>query len=169
MESLKIYRISEKYVRFLNKVDSRVQYNKGTRRPYVGVVLTVGSYRYFVPMESPKPNHKNLKPAVHIMPIAGGQYGLLGFNNMIPVPVSALISFDIEKEPDEKYRELLKRQVSYINRHKSDVFSRASRTYFLVTAKGKSGFFAKVCCDFRKLESACDRYNPDYRPQRPRT
>lgn len=29
MESLKIYRITEKYVRFLNTVDSRVQYNKG--------------------------------------------------------------------------------------------------------------------------------------------
>ena len=58
MESLKIYRITEKYVRFLNTVDSRVQYNKGVRRPYVGIVLTVGSYRYFVPMESPKPNRR---------------------------------------------------------------------------------------------------------------
>ncbi len=41
MESLKIYRITEKYVCFLNTVDSRVQYNKGARRPYVGIVLTV--------------------------------------------------------------------------------------------------------------------------------
>ena len=28
MDSLKIYRITEKYVRFLNTVDSRVQYNR---------------------------------------------------------------------------------------------------------------------------------------------
>ena len=166
MESLKIYRITEKYVRFLNTVDSRVQYNKGARRPYVGIVLTVGSYRYFVPMESPKPNHKNLKASVHIMPLAGGRYGILGFNNMIPVPTTALISFDIDKEPDRKYAELLKRQASYINKHKSDVFDRASRTYYLATTKNKDSFFVKVCCDFKKLESACGRYNPNYSPKR---
>ena len=166
MESLKIYRITDHYARFLSGVDSRVQYNKHARRPYVGVVLTVGSYRYFVPMESPKENHKNLKPSVHIMPIAGGTYGILGFNNMIPVPPSALVSFDIDHEPDRKYAELLRRQISYINRHKSDVLDRASRTYYLATTKNKNSFFVKVCCDFKKLESACGRYNPNYSPKR---
>ena len=165
METLKIYRVAEKYVRYLNGADNRVQYNKGTRRPYVGVVLLVGSYRYFVPMESPKANHKNLKPAVHIMPLDGGQYGLLGFNNMIPVPKSALIEFDINDEPDRQYAELLKRQSYFINKHKADVYNRASKTYFRATTKDKENFFRKVCCDFKKLESACDRYDPNFKPK----
>ena len=85
---------------------------------------------------------------------------------MIPVPTSALISFDIGKEPDRKYAELLKRQASYINKHKSDVFDRASRTYYLATTKNKDSFFLKVCCDFKKLESVCGRYNPNFSPKR---
>lgn len=166
MEALKIYRVSDKYVRYLNGADKRVQYNKSSRRPYVGVVLTVGSYRYFVPMESPKENHKKLRPSIHIMPIDGGKYGILGFNNMIPVPSAALIPLDINSEPDKKYAELLKRQATYINRHKTDVLDRAAKTYFRATTKNKDNFFVKVCCDFKRLEIACDNYNPNFKPKK---
>lgn len=143
-----------------------VQYNKGARRPYVGIVLTVGSYRYFVPMESPKDNHKKLKPSIHIMPLENGKYGQLGFNNMLPIHPAALISFDINNEPDKKYAELLKRQAYFINNHKADIFNRAAKTYFRATTKSKDNFFTKVCCDFKKLERACDRYDPNYKPKK---
>lgn len=169
MESLKIYRINTKYIRYLHGADNRVQYNKEACRPYVGIVLTVGSYRYFVPMESPKRNHKNLTPSIHIMPLDGGKYGQLGFNNMIPVHPSALIPFDIANEPDKQYAELLKRQASYINRHKADVYNRASKTYFRATTKNKDSFFSKICCDFKKLERACNNYNPNYIPKKHNT
>ena len=163
MENLRVYRVTDQYVRYLHGADHRVQHNKGSRRPYVGVVLTVGSYKYFVPMESPKPNHKRLKKSVHIMPLDGGKYGLLGFNNMIPVHPAALIPFDINTEPDRKYAELLKRQVSFLNRHKADVFDRASKTYYRATGRDSSGFYSTICCDFKKLERACDRFDPNYR------
>lgn len=160
MESLKIYRVEEKYIRFLKSRDDKVQDNKGRRRPYVGVVLYVGSYKYFVPMESPKPNHANLKPGRHILKLDEGRLGLLGFNNMIPVPDSALIQFDIDNEPDEKYAELLRRQASYINRNKAAVYSHASSTYFHVVTK-KTDFLRGISCNFPKLEKACDQYNPN--------
>ena len=159
MEQLKIYRIDDKYVRYLRSRDERVQDNKGRRRPYVGVVLYVGSYRYFVPMESPKPNHVNIKPGHHIMKLDDGRLGLLGFNNMLPVPDSALISFDINSEPDKNYADLLKRQSSVINRNKASVLDHASKTYYQTVTK-KNQFYLKICCDFRKLERACDRYDP---------
>lgn len=160
MKSLRIYRIEDKYIRFMAGCDSRVQHNKNARRPYVGVVLIIGSYRYFVPMESPKPNHANIKSGIHIMKLDGGRLGLLGFNNMLPVPDSALISFDINAEPDEKYAELLRRQASYINRNKAAVYDHASKTYFAVTRKGNE-FLQRICCDFKKLERACNQYDPD--------
>ena len=116
METLKLYRVSDKYIRFLKGTDSRAQDNKDRRRPYVGVVLYVGECRYFVPMESPKPNHSNIKPGRHVIKLDNGKLGLLGFNNMIPVHDSALIPFDIDNEPDLKYADLLRRQVSTINR-----------------------------------------------------
>lgn len=159
MEPLKIYRIEDKYIWFLHSRDSRVQFNKGARRPYVGIVLRVGGYQYFVPMESPKPNHVKIKPGRHIMKLDNGKLGLLGFNNMIPVHSAALIEFDIDTEPDKKYAELLKRQVSFINRHKADVLSHASDTYFNVVSKNNV-FLLRICCDFQKLEKACDKYDP---------
>lgn len=160
MASLRIYRIDDKYIRFLKSRDYRVQSNKNKRRPYVGVVLFVGSYQYFVPMESPKPNHATMKAGSHILKIDQGQYGLLGFNNMIPVHQSALIAFDIDNEPDPKYAELLRRQASWINRNKSQVMEHASRTYFK-RVNQKNDFYDKICCDFKKLEKACNQYDPN--------
>lgn len=161
METLRIYRVEDKYIGFLRTRDSRVQDNKGRRRPYVGVVLFVGKYKYFVPMESPKPNHAKLRPGRHLMKLDDGRLGLLGFNNMIPVPDSALITFNIDDEPDRKYAELLRRQVSYINRNRAAVLAHASGTYYHVVNK-KNKFLLQICCDFTKLERACDRYDPNY-------
>lgn len=161
MKNLKLYRVNDKYIRYLKGCDSKVQNNKNKHRPYVGIVLYVSNYRYFVPMESPKPNHANIKPGKHILKLDNGNLGLLGFNNMIPICESALISFDINQEPDKKYAELLKRQISYINRKKADIFSRASKTYYSAI-KGNNAFLSNICCDFKKLEKACDNYNPNY-------
>lgn len=157
MEALKIYRIDDRYVRFLRSRDHRVQDNKDRRRPYVGVVLYVGSYRYFVPMESPKPNHVNIKPGHHIMKLEGGSLGLLGFNNMVPVPDAALVEFDIAAEPNAEYADLLRRQIYSINRSRSDVLDHAAKTYYQAV-NGKNSFYLRICCDFKKLEAACDQY-----------
>ena len=78
MERLRIYKISDKYVNYLHSIDNRVQFNKNAKRPYVGVVFKFGRHDYFVPMESPKPNHVNIKPGKHIMKLDNGKLGLLG-------------------------------------------------------------------------------------------
>ncbi len=160
MEPLRIYRIEDKYVRFLKSRDNRVQDNKGRRRPYVGIVLYIGEFRYFVPMESPKPNHVNIHSGRHILKLDNGKLGLLGFNNMLPVPESALITFDFNNEPDKQYAELLRRQAVYINRNKADVLSHASQTYFAAVKKNND-FLNRICCDFKKLERACSQYDPN--------
>lgn len=159
MENLRIYRIEDKYIRFLRSRDEKVQLNKNKRRPYVGVVLHVGSYRYFVPMESPKPNHAKIKAGKHIIKLDNGNMGMLGFNNMVPVHEAALIEFDINMEPDEKYKQLLLRQVSACNKIKADIYDHASRTYFDVVNK-RNQFLLEISCDFKKLERACPQYNP---------
>lgn len=161
METLRIYRIEDKYIRFLHSRDNRVQFNKGARRPYVGVVLIVGNFKYFVPMESPKPNHANIKAGKHIIKLDGGKLGILGFNNMVPVPECALIPLNIDNEPDSKYRDLLRRQVTVCNRMKADIYSHASGTYFDVVNE-KNSFLLRICCDFRKLEKASLKYDPNW-------
>lgn len=159
MESLRVYKVSDKYIAFLHSRDSRVQYNKHASRPYIGIVLRVGSFKYFVPMESPKPNHQNIKSGVHILKMDKGRLGLLGFNNMIPVRDDALITLDINNEPDAAYAALLRKQVYFCNRNKAEIFNKASRTYYEVVNE-KNTFLSKVCCDFRKLEKACRQFDP---------
>lgn len=131
----------------------------------MGVVLKVGGYNYFVPMESPKPGHEKIKPGKHIIKLDDGRMGLLGFNNMLPVHKDALIEFDINAEPDEKYRELLRRQAALCNRMKADIMDHASKTYFDVV-NGSNKFLVKISCDFKTLESACKSYKKDFKPRK---
>ena len=161
MENLRIYRISDHYIRFLHTRDERVQYNKAARQPYVGVVFSFGRFEYFVPMESPKPNHANIKAGKHILKLDGGKYGILGFNNMVPVHKDALIELDIDAEPDPKYRKLLKRQALICNRMNADILNHAQLTYFVTTGSNK--FLVRISRDFKKLELACKSYKKDFK------
>ena len=159
MEKLKLYYIDDEYIRFLQKQDAHVMNNKNRSRPYVGVVLFVNGYQYFVPLESPKPNHANIKNGKHILRIEGGRYGLMGFNNMIPVPTGALAPIDISRVPDRGYADLLRRQATFCNRNRDSIHGHASGTYNDVVS-GRNKFLARICCDFKTLEEACDRYEP---------
>lgn len=163
METLKIYKVSDAYIRFLHSRDHRVQFNKDARRPYVGVVFQFGGFKYFAPLESPKPNHEKMKSGKHFLKLKDGDYGLIGFNNMIPVHTDALVEYDINKEPDEKYKRLLQRQIALCNRMKADVINHAQMTYFDVVG-GTNKFLIGISCDFKKLESACKSYKKDYKP-----
>lgn len=158
MNNLKLYRMDDRYIRYLHRVDNKVQYNKNARRPYVGVVFTFGKFQYFVPMESPKPNHAKIKSGKHILKLQNGAYGMLGFNNMIPAHPDALISFDIAKESDVKYRSLLQHQIELCNRMKADILNHAQGTYFDVT-EGSNKFLVSISCNFKKLENACKRFD----------
>ena len=162
MKTLRLYRVKDGYVRYLNSRDNKVQYNKNARRPYVGVVFDFGGFKYFVPMESPKPNHANIKSGKHILKLKKGEYGLLGFNNMIPVHKDALIEFDINAEKDDKYKRLLQRQIAVCNSIKADILDHAQRTYFDVV-NNKNKFLVGISCDFRKLEKACKSYNKEHK------
>ena len=158
LENLYICHISEPYVDYLHSFDYRVPFNKGQRRPYVGVVLRIDSYQYFVPMESPRPNHAKIRPGKHIMKLSGGSLGLLGFNNMLPVPPSEIIPYDISAEPDRKYKNLLLNQIDFCNRQKAAIFDHARQTYSAVVSSGNA-FLARICCDFKALERACTDYH----------
>lgn len=85
MGKFRFYHVREGYIEFLHKVDNRVQMNKGRKRPYVGIVLSIEGYDYYVPLESPKPNHANIKSGSPVLKLDDGKLGIMGFNNMIPI------------------------------------------------------------------------------------
>lgn len=162
MNRLRLTRVEIDYVKYLYRFDKKIQYNEKeadnytVRRPYVGVVIAIGEYNYFAPLESPKKNHKNLKNNPHILKINTGRDGLIAFGNMIPIREAELVSFDINKE-EKIYREILKRQVIFCNDNKETIKAHAIKTYENVTIK-RDKFFRKACCDFELLERKCKEY-----------
>ncbi|WP_165449929.1 type III toxin-antitoxin system ToxN/AbiQ family toxin [Intestinimonas timonensis] len=82
MGKFRFYHIREGYVDYLHKIDNRVQLNKGQRRPYVGIVLSINGFDYYVPLESPKPNHVNIKSSG---PVFKNKCKALGFGTSLMV------------------------------------------------------------------------------------
>ena len=164
MGSFRFYHIHEKYIRFLHSGDNRVQFNKRQSRPYVGIVLQIDSTSYYVPLESPKPNHANISSGGPVLKLKDGKLGVMGFNNMIPVPKIALIDFDFNDIEDEQYRMLLINQLDYCNGIRNVIMHRARTTYNKAVGN-KVPYYKKVCCNFKKLERMALSYDPNHKPK----
>jgi len=155
-----LYRVNIDYIKYLYNFENKVKYNANEsedytqRRPYVGVVIRIGEFDYFAPLESPRPNHKNLKSNVHIMKINEGNDGLIAFCDMLPICSSELVHFDIDKEFSKN---ILIRQFIFCNNNKQAIEEHAKNTYNKVVVE-KSKFHTKVCCDFKLLEEKCKEY-----------
>lgn len=55
---LNLYSISDKYIKYLRQFDDKIYDNKEDmrihERKYLGIVLTVNEFNYYIPMSSPK-------------------------------------------------------------------------------------------------------------------
>ncbi|MGM9937689.1 MAG: type III toxin-antitoxin system ToxN/AbiQ family toxin [Candidatus Ornithomonoglobus sp.] len=160
---MNLYHIKDTYIDFLRIYDTRVAYNKNERRPYIGIVFTIEDIKYYAPLSSPKPKHLQMKNGIDFHKIKSGTYGIINFNNMIPVPDNALIAIHINKEPDLKYRRLLQNQYRYLKSEFNSVQKEAAKLRKISdrAADDLSNYEKSVllrCCDFRLLESVYTQY-----------
>lgn len=133
MEEFKLYSVSDEYIEYLRKVFPNVYSNKETTRihsrKYVGTVICLENYHYYIPMSSPKESDYQIagekkvvrKSIVPIMRIvvknSKGQKelkGTLRISHMIPVPQSELLLYDIENEQDCTYKDLVQNEMIFI-------------------------------------------------------
>lgn len=160
MNDLKLYKIDIEYIKYLYSYDNRVQYNPNrgdeysAKRPYLGIVLEIDSFNYFVPLEHPRPSHKAMKNNIFIFKIHNGKYGILGFNNMIPVKKEQLVYFDINNE-NINYRQVLISQYRFCNKHDKEIKEKAYETY---NKSLNNSFMKKICCNFKLLEEKCKEF-----------
>lgn len=84
--SLMFYSILPSYIEFLRAADARVPFVAGgkERRPFIGVLIEVGTAKYYAPLSSPKPKHLLMKGAPDIVRINSGRWGVINLNNMLP-------------------------------------------------------------------------------------
>lgn len=157
---MRIYKINLNYIKYLHNADSKVQYNrnytdsKNQNRPYIGPVLKKDGLFYYAPLEHPRPEHEKLKDSNHIEKIVGGRYGLIGINNMIPVPKDQLIDFDIRADNNSK---VLISQLVFCRKHLDEIKSKARKIYYAQT-NPNTAKLQHSCCNFKLLESKCWKY-----------
>ena len=158
---LKLYTIKDEFIDYLRKFDSRVLSNKQGMRPYVGVVYAINDAKYYVPLMSPKPKHLTMSNTKDFHKISGGKYGVINFNNMLPVIDEVLIELDPNKEPDKNYRLLLQNQYLELLQIQHILYKKAKAIYslFLTDSLTKNDERIKArCCDFLLLEEKVKDY-----------
>lgn len=90
------YVVNRKYINHLTQFDSRVGYVESGERLklHVGILLTIGTFHYYVPVSSAKPKHKKMSNNLDFHKLqdesSGYLYTVLNINNMIPVPITCI-------------------------------------------------------------------------------
>lgn len=165
MEELLFYTVDKNYIKYLSEFEKHVSYNKdeiGHSRPYLGIVLKIESYEYFVPLYSYKEHYqkyKNNPSFFFVYDRRKNPLAIIKFSAMIPVPkyikVMSLIDYN---KSDKKYKDLISAEYRYINSNKEEIYKRANKIYIAVT-KHKNNFLKTIACNFKLLEEKCLDYN----------
>lgn len=156
--SLYFYTVDALYTEYLRQFDNKVPMEHPERhvRPYIGIILEVNDCKYFAPMSSPKEKHKKLQ-GKDIYKIADGEYGVINFNNMIPVPEGAYHLLDFTNENDA-YKELLYNQYRDIRQNASKILKLARRLHGMYVHGHIPPGLDRRCCNFSLLENKCRLY-----------
>lgn len=177
MEEFKLYSVSDEYVEWLRKDFPNVYSNKINSRThtrkYLGVVLRIDHYNYFIPMSSPKESDyqwagenkvikKSIVPIIRIVvKNATGVKelkGTLRISHMIPVPDTELELYDLENEADTTYKDLVQNEMIFIRKNRDKIVSNAKLLYKQKLIKDSTAGYVKSALDFKALEKLCDLY-----------
>ncbi len=167
-KNLKIVKIDYHYCDYLRLFDNKVAYNAGKKelRPFIGILFEIENMKYFAPLSSPKQKHAYLKNTLDLVKIANGKYGVINFNNMIPVCERNYqeVVMDITGlGPNEKQRiNLLQNQLRWLNENKRTIYTKSKLLYKLYKNGKLSQNVRERCCNFILLEQKCKEYNAKY-------
>ena len=158
---LKLVKIDYKYCDYLRKYDYRVPYNNGKKilRPFVGVLFVVSDKEYFAPLSSPKEKHKIIRNTLDIIKIANGSYGIINFNNMIPVMKNNYEIINFDSKQITKRKELLSNQLRELNKERDEIYKKSKLLYELYINNRLAKNVKDRCCNFPLLEEKCKEYN----------
>lgn len=167
---LNLYSVSDKYIKYLRRFENKIYDNKEEirihERKYLGIVLTVNGFNYYIPMSSPKKSdyldfekkiiRKDTKTIIRIHE-GGRLYGTLRISNMIPVPITELEPYFIFNEKDLKYKEVILGELRYINNN-SDKIVKYAKTVYNQKMKNIDIGYIKNTVDFKLLEEKLNKW-----------
>lgn len=168
---LNLYSVSDKYINYLRQFDDKIYDNKEEirthERKYLGVVLTVNEFNYYIPMSSPENSdyidiskkiiRKDTKTIIRIYE-GNRLYGTLRISNMIPVPITELEPYMVSNETDLKYKEVILGELRYINNNSNRIIKYA-KTVYNQKIKNMDIGYIKNTVDFKLLEEKLKEWN----------
>lgn len=168
---LNLYSVSDKYINYLRQFDDKIYDNKEEirthERKYLGVVLTVNEFNYYIPMSSPKNSdyidinkkiiRKDTKTIIRIYE-GNRLYGTLRISNMIPVPITELEPYMVSNETDLKYKEVILGELRYINNNSNRIIKYAKIVYNQKIKNMDIGYI-KNTVNFKLLEEKLKEWN----------
>ena len=174
MEAFKLYSVSDEYIEYLRYVFPNVYSNKETTRihtrKYVGTIVCLENYHYYIPMSSPKESDYQIaggkkvikKSIVPIMRIVVKNSkglkelkGTLRISHMIPVPPSELQLYDIENEQDSTYKDLVQNEIIFIRKNQEKILANAKLLYKQKAENDLSAGYVKAALEYKALEKIC--------------
>ena len=168
---LNLYSVSDKYIKYLTQFDNRIYDNKVDsrtfKRKYIGIVLTINGFNYYVPMSSPrKSDYINYEKKIirddtkTIIRIHDGRrlYGTLRISNMIPVPITELEPYILADEKDLKYKQVILGELRYINSN-SDKIVKYAKIVYNQKIKNINVRYIENTVDFKVLEEKLSNWN----------
>ena len=168
---LNLYSVSDWYIKYLRQFDNKIYDNKErTRiheRKYLGIVLTVNGFNYYIPMSSPKETDylnydkkiikKDTNTIIRIHD-KNRLYGTLRISNMIPVPITELEPYILSNETDFKYREVILGELRYINKNCNKIVKSAKIVYNQKNKNLDIGYIRNTV-NFEVLEEKLKQWN----------
>lgn len=170
-EKLKWYIVDKEYVNYLRKYDDKVEninYNLKLK-PYIGILININEFNYYVPISSPKEKHYKIKEDIDFFKIMQNDkiIGVLNINNMIPIlddSVKILKYAEIEKYRNFKsnrekdlYISFLSFELDLINK-KIDKIKRNALKLYNEKINNSMSNISKRCCNFVLLEEKSRLY-----------
>lgn len=180
-ENLGFFNVDENYLCYLNQIDSEVQYSKDkdyVKKPFLGIVVMIDTYLYFVPLTSGKPKHakwKNVGSAHFLIyeqvpktelrkadifkslseTEALKIFAALEIKKMIPVRADLYTRIDFAALNDKQYADLLEKEYRFCKKNQDRILKKIEQVYAEQKGTGK---VHPMYCDFAKLEAACSTY-----------
>lgn len=171
MENFKIYSVSDTYIEYLRKIFPNIYSNKTEARihtrKYIGIVIQMSGYHYYIPMSSPKDTDyqiagekkvikKSIVPIVRIVvKNSKGKKelkGTLRISHMIPVPKSELTLYDIDSETDYTYKDLIQNEIIFIRKNQAKILANAQLLYKQKSENDLSAGYVKTALEYKALE-----------------
>ena len=162
---MRLYTIDTKYIDFLRKFQNHIYHNieNNRLRPYAGVVLTVGTHKYYAPLTSPKAKHHKMSDRLDFIRLEnkGKLIAVINLNNIIPVADELVTLIDIASIADQKYKTLLNIEMIDIRRKQATIIKNANSVYNKVTkfnTEPRNARLVSICYDFLLLEKKLQEF-----------